>query len=384
MHGFKWLKHQTLTRKSRRTPVRKALPFSEEQIRAKAYEVWQERMARGRTAQDDWQMAIQRLHQERARRWQKPIRRMLSWLNQPLIWVEKSVMEPFADWFERAAIFKIVEKLPVLEAVGVLLIPVVIWWFSQSYQAEKDRQERAIRQQEAIKTYLNQLTTVFLDGDINKNPDLQRVTRASTLALLQDPNLNGIGKGQVITFLYEIGLISVEPKGQSKQTYQKTVISLSRADLSHIELQNVDLKGINLSEANFSFGKFSGSFRGANLKNANLNHTDLFTVDLRDADLRGAILIGANLEGVNLRSADLRNAIFSPTIELFVSDHPLVYSRESKLDNTDFSGANLEGASITDEQLRQADLCQTTLPDGKKSDRDCVELKQRRSSPNML
>ena len=191
-------------------------------------------------------------------------------------------MEPFADWFERAAIFKIVEKLsPVLEAAGVLLIPVVIWWFSQSYQAEKDRQERAIRQQEAIKTYLNQLTTVFLDGDINKNPDLQRVTRASTLALLQDPNLNGIGKGQVITFLYEIGLISVEPKGQSKQAYQKTVISLSRADLSHIELQNVDLKGINFSQSNLSFGKFSGSFRGANLKNANLNNTDLFTVDLR-------------------------------------------------------------------------------------------------------
>lgn len=55
-------------------------------------------------------------------------------------------MEPLADWFERAAIFKIVEKLsPGLEAVGVLLIPVVIWWFSQSYQVEKDKQEKAMR-----------------------------------------------------------------------------------------------------------------------------------------------------------------------------------------------------------------------------------------------
>ena len=101
--------------------------------------------------------------------------------------------------------------------------------------------------------------------------------------------------------------------------------------------------------------------------------------------MRGAILIGANLGGVDLRSADLRDATFSPTIEL-LDDHriSLLYFRESNLNNTDFSGANLEGASITDEQLRQADLCQTTLPDGKKSDRDCVELKQRRSSPKML
>jgi uncharacterized protein YjbI with pentapeptide repeats len=371
MHWSKWLKRQTSAKKSRQ----KSLHFSEEQIRAKAYEVWQERRERGESPQDDWQIAIQRLQQERSRRWQKPLQRVLSWLNQPLIWVEKRVMEPLADWFERAAIFKIVEKLsPVLEAVGVIAIPVVIWWFSQSYQAEKDGQERAMRQHEAIKTYLNQLTTVLLDGDVKKNPDLQKVTRASTLALLQDPNLTETGKKQVIIFLYEIGLISAETGTKARQAPQKSLISLSNANLSHIDLRFIDLSGINLHSSNLSFAQFNSSLRGATLKNADLRNAVFASVDLRDANLAGANLTGASLRSADLRNADLRNTKFHSPPGMYDPD---ARYRKYGLEGTDLGGANLQGSLITDEQLKRARLCQTTLPDGTKSDRDCAKKSSR-------
>jgi hypothetical protein len=310
MFLLKWLKRKKPAKKSRP----RSLPFSEEQIRAKAYEIWQERMRRGAPPQDDWHAAIQRLKQERSRRWQKPFCRLLSWVNQRLIWLEKHVNEPLADWFERAAIFKIVEKLsPILEAVGVLLIPVAVWWFSQSYQVEKDKQERATRQQDAIKTYLNQLTTTFLDGDIKKDKNLQKVTRASTLALLQDPNMTGAGKGQVITFLSEIGLIHKEKKSRQKLTKVSAppVLSLSNADL-----RDADLSSADLSSADLSYAKLSGA-------------------QLSGADLRDANLFGAKL------SADLSRA-----------------------------------RGLIEDQLQDASLCQTQLPPdiSLNPNRDCKAL----------
>jgi hypothetical protein len=115
------------------TPNSQKPPFSDEQIRVKAYIIWQERMATGGSPEDDWQAAIDHLQQERARLLlqQKPIHKLLFNINQPLIRLEKQVIEPIGEWFDRAAIFKIMEKLsPLLEVVGVLLIPVAVWWFS--------------------------------------------------------------------------------------------------------------------------------------------------------------------------------------------------------------------------------------------------------------
>jgi uncharacterized protein YjbI with pentapeptide repeats len=368
---IKWLKRKASGKKSRS----KSLPFSEEQIRAKAYEIWRERMTPSGSPADDWQQAIHRLQQERARRWRKPIRKLFSCLNQPLIWIEKCVIEPIAEWFDRAAIFKIVEKLsPILEAVGVLLIPVAVWWFSQSYQLEKDKQERATRQQEAIKTYLNQLTTTFLDGDIQKNPNLQKVTRASTLALLQDPNMTGAGKGQVITFLSEIGLITQKQEKTQKRDKKPAtpILSLSkanlsgadlskanlgRADLSGANLSRANLSGANLSRANLSDAKLSfASLSRANLSRANLSGANLSRANLIDANLSGVDLSGANLIGADLIGADLIGADLS-----FAA----------------LSFADLRGAdNLTPYQLEAAKLCKTKLPREISLDpnRDCKEL----------
>jgi uncharacterized protein YjbI with pentapeptide repeats len=325
---------------TKKTAKPQKLPFSDEQIRTKAYEIWRERMTPCGSPEDDWQKAIHLLKQERARRWRKPIRKLFSYLNQLLIWLEKQVLEPIAEWFDRAAIFKIIEKLsPIIEAVGVLLIPVAVWWFSQSYQVQKDNQEKATRQQEAIKTYLNQLTTTFLDGNIQENPNLQKVTRASTLALLQDPNMTGDGKGQVMTFLSEIGLITQK----SPKKPATPILSLSQADLSGANLSRADLSGADLRGADFS---------GANLFGADLFGADLINANLRRASLSGADLINAglinaNLSRADLSGADLRGADFSG----------------ANLSDANFSGANFIGADLSGADLRGADLRGADLSD---------------------
>jgi uncharacterized protein YjbI with pentapeptide repeats len=348
---------------TKKTAKPQKLPFSDEQIRAKAYEIWRERMTPCGSPEDDWQKAIHQaihlLKQERARRWRKPIRKLFSYLNQLLIWLEKQVLEPIAEWFDRAAIFKIIEKLsPIIEAVGVLLIPVAVWWFSQSYQVQKDNQEKATRQQEAIKTYLNQLTTTFLDGNIQKNPNLQKVTRASTLALLQDPNMTGDGKGQVMTFLSEIGLITQKPPKKSATP----ILSLSQVDLRGANLRGANLRGADLSSADLSGADLSvANLSGADLSRANLSGADLRRADLRrganlsdanlsDANLSGANFIRADLSGADLRSADLRSADLSGAD---LSDANL---SGADLSRANLSGADLSRANLSDANLRNANL----------------------------
>jgi hypothetical protein len=147
------------------------------------------------------------------------------------------------------------------------------------------------------------------------------VIRARTLSILQRFKNDIERKNSVIGFLLEADIVN------------KLKLDLSGADLS----------GVDLSHANLSH---------ANLKSVNLSHADLGCANLYRANLVGANLCHANLVGADLVDADLRLA---------------------DLRNTKFVGANLSGANVTEEQLKDAKLCQTTLPDGITLDRnrDC-------------
>ena len=68
--------------------------------------------------------------------------------------------------------------------------------------------------------------------------------------------------------------------------------------------------------------------------------------DLRKADLRGLDLQGANLQAADLKFTNLAGA---------------------QLRGADLGFADLTNAKIIEEQLQQALLCSTTLPDGSKS-----------------
>ena len=314
-------------------------------------------------------------------------RRLIFWLNQRLISAERRGVEPAARWVYGADLFKIVERLsPTLEALGVIAIPVVLFFATQHYQDNLQQRELEKLQQEAVTNYLNQLSTILLDvdGDLRdpQNERLRTLTTATTLTLLNDPNLNGARKGQVIRFLSRMNLLSVDEIYGPQQPRDRIVtIQLNGAILPGTNLNGVNLRGTtlfgaNLSDANLSDANLSGAnlditnLHGADLifailsdvrlSNANLLDADLRRAYLQDADLSGANLRGADLFGANLRGADLSDANL----------------RGANLHGAILSRVNLRGADLFGANLRSAYLCNTQLPETIKlnADRDCENM----------
>ncbi len=110
---------------------------------------------------------------------------------------------------------------------------------------------------------------------------------------------------------------------------------------------------------------------GANLEGAHLKYANLEGADLRDANLEGAFLWSADLEGAFLGFANLEGA-FLGFVNLEEANLGFV-----NLEGADLFSTNLEGAqNLTEEQLTQAKLCETILPEDitLDPDRDCEEL----------
>jgi len=210
---------------------------------------------------------------------------------------------------------------------------------TDSGQKAQEKVEKAARAQESVKTYLNQLSSVFLAGDMEKNERLRTATRASTLALLEDPNLRGRHKGQVMKYLTELKLVQVKPGSEP-------TISVADSNFSLTYLPDTDLSFISLKKAKL----WNSDFRNSNFSNADLSEANLGGANLSGTDLRAANLRGANLGGANLSDAKIKNAI---------------------LNNTILSRADLSGTDISD-----AKFCQTKLPSQIQIDpnRDCKAL----------
>ena len=178
-------------------------------------------------------------------------------------------------------------------------------WATQIDQNEKDRQEQRFReqeqarlQQESIRDYFNQLTTVLLEDNLRRNKDLQTIATATTLTLLQDPSLDGLGKGRVVVFLVRMDLLQPANPSQEDEV-SHPIISLEGANLDAAYLRRVNLQSADLR---------SSFLRGANLNSAYLRDADLSGADLEGADLSGADLSGADLLNVNLENSNLHNA----------------------------------------------------------------------------
>ncbi len=276
-------------------------------------------------------------------------------LNRPFVWLEKKIIEPLDSWSDRSNIFQFLSKIsPVIEALVVLAIPFVIFYY------ENQREERQIkfednlisaqaevRQQQAIRDYLFQITTIYLGvkerDSIREHEDLKKLLEATTLAIFDELSVSEDfrsklsdlievdwsaierdRKGEVIDFLSNLGWIN-------SSNDEEPLLSLRESNLSQADLGGANLWGSNL--------------RGANLLVANLGGANL-----RGANLRGADLGGAYLRGANLRGADLGGA----------------YLVEANL-----RGANLTGANLGGTYLERATFCQTTMPDGNINNIDC-------------
>ena len=327
-------------------------------------------------------------------------------LNRPFIWLEKQVIEPLNFWSDRADVFQFFSKVsPVIEAIGVLAIPIVIFSF-ESRREEKliefekqrderqDRLEKAIisnqadvRKQQAVREYLSQITDIYLEvknpDDIRANENLNDLLEATTLSILEELSISedsqiGLGKEdesdlyegdrrrEVIKFLYKLGWI---------QGYEP-LISLSTANLEGAYLFAVNLGGANLEGAYLK----GADLTGADLEGANLKEADLERVYLMEANLEGVDLVRANLWGANLAAADLEGA------SLWGADLGGAYLEGAYLEGAylpaaDLGGANLEGANLFRANLENANLegvylegpkfCNTKMPDEVINNRDC-------------
>jgi uncharacterized protein YjbI with pentapeptide repeats len=322
---------------------------------------------------EEWNQAKLRLKEQRTWKRSFGLGRIGKAIKQRFTWLEKHRIEPLADRLDTADVFRIIEKLsPVIEAIGVIAIPFAIWWMTESGQEAKEKAEKAARAQEAVKTYVNQLSTIFLDGNLEEDERLRAITRASTLALLNDPNLEGSHKGQVIAYLHELNLID-EPHPPNSQDTKPTepIISLAKANFRSADLTDADLRGSDLTDADLI---------RADLKDADLIRATLRDADLTDADLRGATLRDADLTDANLTNADLTDA------DLLDADIRGANLTDANLTNADLLSADLRSANLRGADLRGADLRGTGIKSAKlcrtllspninlDSNRDCKKL----------
>jgi uncharacterized protein YjbI with pentapeptide repeats len=408
--------------------------FSDAEIQNKVKAIRQARGGIGGGPQADWQEAVRQLEQEAIEKAEQAEavrqseqatieqtkqktsasnrRHSLSsrLLSLPML-VEKKAIEPTANWLDEADIFRIIEKIsPIIEAIGVIAIPVAIWWFTETSQEAKDQQERAVRAQNAVQSYLNQLSDVLATGKLKTDEELQTIIRASTLALLKNPdlqpdprlsrneNLRNDRKGQTIRYLVEAGLVQgklVEEQNTDQESDRKRpVISLVKADLTNADLGGASLNGAGLSFANLSFANLTladlsradlidADLISANLKDADLSFANLNIADLSNASLDSTNFTFANLTLANLNGADLSFANLDGAnlelVGLVGANLRFAKLRNANLKRTDFEGANLSNADLSDaknwteRQINRAKLCKTKLPQGLtlNPNRDC-------------
>ncbi|EKU96906.1 hypothetical protein Lepto7375DRAFT_0830 [Leptolyngbya sp. PCC 7375] len=175
-----------------------------------AYELYENRtfLDRQGNQQQDWKTAERIV--------QNDLRTTLFAINRPLIKLEKYLVEPFNKYLRQSAIFDVVERIsPAIEAIGILLIPVVLYLASQAYENQRESQEIERLQQTSIQNHLSQLSDILLnvEGDLRSenNQPIRTVATATTLTLLRDPNLNSQRKGQVIESLYQMNFVGSGP-----------------------------------------------------------------------------------------------------------------------------------------------------------------------------
>lgn len=274
-------------------PVKPTKPsFTDEQIRVKAYQLWEKN--KEQSPEENWNAAVKAL--ERERFW-RPLMSVWRWTGIG----EKKGWDIFTGL-----------SLPLIVFGGGILFN-----YLNGQQQQKIAEEK--QKDELLKTYINDMKASLLDKDYplkdsKKNSESRSIARTITLTTLTQLNSEqdqqkakerkyNQRKGLIIQFLYESGLIKIDPKVAS-------IISLNTADLTFAELYRANLESARLYRANL----ISANLNFANLNRANLNKAflsaaNLERVNLENANLQSARLYNANLQSASLESANLNQAV---------------------------------------------------------------------------
>jgi hypothetical protein len=262
--------------------------FTDEKIRVKAHQIWENN--KEQSPEENWNAAVKVLERERF------------WRPLISVWRWTGIGEK-KGW-------------DIIQLLSTVSIPVLLFFGTQYFTDQNNERQQKIAEEkqkdELLKTYINDMKASLLDKDYplkdsKKNSESRSIARTITLTTLtqlnseQDQQKAKEGKynqrkGLIMQFLFESGLINVDPevlafgrKGFDPQT--ASIISLNTADFNFANLENANLENANLENANLS---------RANLIRANLSRAYLGGVNLNSANLNSA-----NLDSANLNSAKL-------------------------------------------------------------------------------
>lgn len=221
-------------------------------------------------------------------------------------------------------------KKPLWDWLDLLIVPVILFiggtWFSHTSEQTQQRIANERYQQELYRGYLDQISTLILDHDLKEAEEFSETrmfANSLTTSTLQD--LEEERRNSLMRFLRSTGLATPEPGSEMPGGI------LRRGNLSNMDLSGTIMNAIDLQYAR--------------LENSDLTHAFLGAY----ADLRYAQFINTSLTNTDFENADIDEAVFAYT--------------------------NLETAkNLTDEQLATAKICNTVLPNGSESDRDCDAL----------
>jgi len=173
-----------------------------------------------------------------------------------------------------------VQVYAVIVAGGIATITAAVGLVNLGLTRRSLKQQRELEAQRAqgtaLQAYYEQIGKLIIDANLPKTQreEIKELARGQTLTVLRE--VDGNGKGALLTFLNGAGLIRAE----------KPAVALTYADLHGANLVGANLVGANLV--------------GANLVGANLQR----------ANLVGANLVGANLQGtINLDQKQIDRAI---------------------------------------------------------------------------
>jgi uncharacterized protein YjbI with pentapeptide repeats len=253
----------------------------------------------------------------------------------------------------------------------------------QTEQAQADRRAKTEQdlasdrnRQESLNKYFDTMTDLLLERKhrtSKERSEVLTIARARTLTTLR--GLDKDRKGELLRFLFEAELIHAEFITEAEldnNHNRRMIVSLVEADLSGANLQEANLEEASLYDANLSNANLSNAqLNGADLFNAKLNGADLSNAFLNEAKLNEADLSNAKLNGAFLQFIDLSEAKLSGA-RLNGAKLQNTNLRDADLNNVDLSGANLRDTeNFSKTQKDQAKLCNTILPDGTVSNRDC-------------
>lgn len=285
-----------------------------------------------------------------------------------LIWILWNTIRLRNTGFSNKTLWNWTELLlvPVLLAVGV--------YFLNASQRKAERENEKNREfQTTLEAYYDRMRDLLLKEGLRnsqKESEVRIIARSLSLAVLK--SLDAKRKGQVIQFLQESKLI----RGPSP------ILSLRGADLREADLSFLDLKEIMLMEcrlegANLHYADLKGadlsisSLSRANLSNANLANARLTLATCDRTNCEGALFWNANLHRTSFHRANLRGVMLGGSKIRFgrKDGDPVRLLLDANIDETNFYKADLSDAHIGIEQLTNAFLKKTRMPDGSSYER---------------